>query len=217
MANQMTKFRRSILIVLEFNCRRVRKIYKFASHMAVSWMVTTIGLRLLIYVPLFNANWGINSASWNQWWGFRQRWLIEGIHADSPSVSDRTSPQVSTLSLNAISKSFLNTFTPGSYYQSIRVGLQVETCHYRFIVGFWQSLWHGLGCCLLAISVMPGTLQRAGGNIRRKKNFTHSVQKLSKIKDGVVFAAAALHSLASLIHSEFSEMCSIYNYLLVYF
>ena len=217
MANQMTKFRRSILIVLEFNCRRVRKIYKFASHMAVSWMVTTIGLRLIIYVPLFNANWGLNSASWNQWWGFRQRWLIEGIHADSPSVSDRTSPQVSTLSLNAISKSFLNTFTPGSYYQSIRVGLQVETCHYRFIVGFWQSLWHGLGCCLLAISVMPGTLQRAGGNIRRKKNFTHSVQKLSKIKDGVVFAAAALHSLASLVHSEFSEMCSIYNYLLVYF
>ena len=217
MANQMTKFRRSILIVLEFNCRRVRKIYKFASHMAVSWMVTTIGLRLIIYVPLFNANWGLNSASWNQWWGFRQRWLIEGIHADSPSVSDRTSPQVSTLSLNAISKSFLNTFTPGSYYQSIRVGLHVETCHYRFIVGFWQSLWHGLGCCLLAISVMPGTLQRAGGNIRRKKNFTHSVQKLSKIKDGVVFAAAALHSLASLVHSEFSEMCSIYNYLLVYF
>ena len=203
MANQMTNFRRSILIVLEFNCERARKIYKFASHMAVSWMVTTTGKRLIIYVPLFNANWGLNSVSWSQWWGFRQRWLIEGIHADTPSMSDKTSPRVSTLSSNAISKSFLNTFTPGSHYQSIKVGLQVETCHYRFIVGFKQSLWHGLGCCLLAISVMPGILQRVGGNIRREKNFTHSLQH-SKIKDGIVLAAAALHSQASLVHSEFS-------------
>lgn len=147
MANQMTNFRRSILIVLEFNCERARKIRKFASHMAVSWMVTTARKRLIIYVPLFNDNWSLNSVSWSQCWGFRQRWLIEGIHADTCSMSDKTSPRVSTLSSNAISKSFLNTFTPGSHYQSIRVGLQVETCRYRFIVGFWQSLWHGLGCC----------------------------------------------------------------------
>lgn len=57
---------------------------------------------------------------------------------------------------------------------------------------------------LLAISVMPGVLQRVGGNIRRKKNFTHSLQKHSKIKDGVVLAAAALYSQAALVHSEFS-------------
>lgn len=126
----MSKLRRSIIVVDFRNCERARKISKFASHMAVSWMALQV--KDWLYVPLFNASWGPDSVSWSQWWHFRQRWQIKGMHADTPKSVREDTPLnivswVQTQSQNPFSTLLVQVITTSLSYLSFQIPNQTLT------------------------------------------------------------------------------------------
>lgn len=143
----MTNFRRSVLIVLEFNCERARK----STSLLHIWQWELngrpiTGKRDWLYMYHYLMPTGSPDCLLKSVLGFQAKMTTRRYSCWHPFNVRQDQPLLGTLWVQCNLKSFLNTFTPGSHYHSSELAFRLKL-HYRFTVGFWQSLWHGLGCC----------------------------------------------------------------------